>query len=202
MLSLPGFTDNWGLRRLEIDSRKERSLLNERLVQAADWSEQRCQISDPSFCLRSEPLRPSLVLGEDFPRYSWDYKANPLAEVETLVNKRTELMRAHHHTQADTNPSSTGRLLLYYPHETLSDGAAWQITSGYFDDWNMPPWDTWIWYGQMTGGEYLLSWVPGPFVELVSAGIWANPEECIQWLRPDFQKSASNTRPATADLVN
>ncbi len=201
MLSLPGFTDNSDLRQLAIDSSEERAQLNERLAQAANWSEQRCQISNPPFCLRSELLRPSLVLGENFPRYSWDYKANPLAEVEALVNKRAELMRAEHHTQTSARPSSTGRLLLYYPHETLSDGAAWQITSGYFDEWNMPPWDTWIWYGQMTGGDYLLSWVPEPFVELVSAGIWANPEECIRWLRPDFHKLAYNTRPATADLV-
>ena len=31
-------------------------------------------------------------------------------------------------------------------------------------------------------GNYLVAWIPPDFVELASAGIAVNPEECIQWL--------------------
>ncbi|MCY1043009.1 hypothetical protein OV208_16940 [Corallococcus sp. bb12-1] len=61
-------------------------------------------------------------------------------------------------------------------------------TGGFFDDDNVPPWDTWV--GQFRedpempqqSQDYIISWVPPVFVEAVARGIQANPEYCIQWL--------------------
>jgi hypothetical protein len=112
--------------------------------------------------------------------------------VEQLAMKRAALL----HTQ-DTSflqplqlrPS--GRLLAFDPQGTLSDGAATAATQGFFDDDNVPPWDTWIWYviNDLVSNlpwwqgcdSYLLSWVPNALVAVVEVGIDSNPEECIRW---------------------
>jgi hypothetical protein len=83
-----------------------------------------------------------------------------------------------------------GRLLLFAPDETLSDGAAEVLSTGFFDADNVPPWDTWVDYIEdaptteqhATTASYLVCWVPPFLIEAADAGIWANPEECIEWL--------------------
>jgi hypothetical protein len=76
-----------------------------------------------------------------------------------------------------------GRLLAYEPDVNLADGAAMVATGGYLDVDNVPPWDTWVDYvDEVDGASYLVSWVPPSFVESVSDGVEANPEQCIWWL--------------------
>ena len=81
-----------------------------------------------------------------------------------------------------------GRLLVYFPDAELADGAAEVESSGFFDVFNTPPWDTWVALRRDERGEdrgysvYLVSWVPSVFLDLASAGIGVNPEECILWL--------------------
>jgi hypothetical protein len=88
-----------------------------------------------------------------------------------------------------------GRLLAYFPDDNLFCGTAEHETQGFFDVNNIPPYDTWVWMVSRTAtftwedgvrGEtdrnYLVAWIPPDFVELASAGIAVNPEECIQWL--------------------
>ena len=88
-----------------------------------------------------------------------------------------------------------GRLLAYFPNDNLSDGFAETKSQGFFDANNIPPYDTWVWmvrnvqgftYDDGARGEieanYLVAWIPPDFIELASAGIAVNPEECIQWL--------------------
>ncbi len=63
-------------------------------------------------------------------------------------------------------------------------------SSGYFDEANTPPWDTWVQFIEDRNAQgrewqpfhsYLLAWVPAQWHALVSAGIEANPEQCIRW---------------------
>ena len=81
-----------------------------------------------------------------------------------------------------------GRLLIYFPHADLCDGAAQLQSQGFFDVFNTPPWDTWIGYfcdqrsTDLSYKSYLLAYVPVSIVELASEGIDVNPEQCIQWL--------------------
>ncbi|GAB4135473.1 MAG: hypothetical protein Tsb009_01790 [Planctomycetaceae bacterium] len=81
-----------------------------------------------------------------------------------------------------------GKLLLFFPDATLSDGAAEMESEGFYDVSNTPPWDTWISYFEdrtpIHGSydTYLLAFVPAELVELAEIGITINPEECIQWL--------------------
>jgi hypothetical protein len=83
-----------------------------------------------------------------------------------------------------------GRILLFDPSATLTDGAAEIASGGFFDVDNIPPWDTWVCFvyeatyrtSQSRGFDgYLVSWVPPYFIECVNAGIEVNPEQCIGW---------------------
>ena len=90
-------------------------------------------------------------------------------------------------------PLFGGKLLVYFPEETLSDGAAEGESQGLFDVFNVPPWDTWVgifeddhhailFPNRALPSRYLLSWIPPSFVRLASNGIEVNPEQCITWL--------------------
>lgn len=92
------------------------------------------------------------------------------------LNVERELQRTH-------------AFLLVEPASSMSDGAASGVSAGYFDDNNMPPWDTWIMPLPLLSGVSsstweepgLLCWVPSWAREAVEAGIYVNPEQCLQW---------------------
>ncbi|MFV8755228.1 hypothetical protein ACNOYE_32160 [Nannocystaceae bacterium ST9] len=79
-----------------------------------------------------------------------------------------------------------GRLMVYFPHQNLCDGAAETVSEGFFDVDNAPPWDTWVaCFHDRTKpelGPYVIAWIPEPFIAFADAGIGVNPEECIAWL--------------------
>ncbi len=81
-----------------------------------------------------------------------------------------------------------GRLMVYFPDGDLCDGAAEQETEGFFDVFNVPPWETWVGYFEESSrrrgsyDSYLLAYVPSALVSLADSGMLVNPEECILWL--------------------
>jgi hypothetical protein len=90
-----------------------------------------------------------------------------------------------------------GRLMVYFPDGDLSDGAAEQETGGFFDGYNVPPWETWVGYFEESSGSrgsydsYLLAYVPSALVNLADSGMLVNPEECILWLSQTANKIRS-----------
>ena len=104
-----------------------------------------------------------------------------------------------------TVDSAAGRLLVYFPDGTLSDGAAAVASDEFFDDDNAPPWGTWIGYFAEAPGDpnystYVLAWIPAAFVAAADAGIDANPELCIAWL-DDAQIELRQVGPLEPDRV-
>jgi hypothetical protein len=126
------------------------------------------------------------------------------------------------HPQEPATDLAGGRLLLFAPDETLSDGAADVSSGGFFDSDNVPPWDTWVAYiddlaidpqfdhpwflgayhdyqkitHQPMPLSYLVCWVPPCLLEVAEAGIDVNPEECIEWLADrdtDFTRALQGT---------
>jgi len=93
---------------------------------------------------------------------------------------------AHHlDLTVDGEWSRPQAFLVVEPAQSLSDGAARVASSGYFDDDNFPPWDTWVaavsprqGYEQTPG---LLCWVPEWVHEHALRGLSMNPEECLHW---------------------
>jgi hypothetical protein len=139
--------------------------------------------------------------------------ADPKTSLRTFEPKYDHLSSQHHQVfcvsldrsnhlrsigQDDLVPVTDlrgGRLLAYFPDDTLSDGVAADESNGFFDDVNIPPYDTWVWMVQdvrtvaLEDGakrempaNFLVAWVPPAFIELANKGILVNPEECIAWL--------------------
>jgi len=127
---------------------------------------------------RSAVLSPgqSLTLSDD-----------PCMLVDEVCARRKRLL-------AERNCETTaeignGKLLLYYPYLTLSDGAAEIVSEGFFDANNEPAWDVWVFcetneslYDAQDYGTCLLNWIPNGVIELVEPGIHINPERCLEWV--------------------
>ena len=81
-----------------------------------------------------------------------------------------------------------GRLLVYFPDADLCDGAAQAESDGFFDVYNVPPWDAWVGYFEdsldrsRSYDSYLIAYVPEKILTLATDGILVNPEACIMWL--------------------
>jgi len=128
--------------------------------------------------LRSLELEPS----SDF--YA---SKNPAEMVATLCRERSKLLNEKAAQRKD-RVQRGGKLLLYYPEDSLFDGAAELASGGFFTANNEPPWNTWLFYGVIDLGlpgeaeGYLLSWVPEEYVRIAQRGIDVNPEGCLEWV--------------------
>jgi hypothetical protein len=112
---------------------------------------------------------------------------NPAEMVATLCIERSKLLNEKAAQRMDRVRKS-GKLLLYYPKDSLFDGAAELASGGFFTANNEPPWNTWLYYGEIDPGlpdeaeGYLLSWVPEEYVQIAQRGIAVNPEGCLEWV--------------------
>ena len=91
--------------------------------------------------------------------------------------QRSDLLRTRGVNVSKITPS--GKVLRFYPSETVADGAAEVSSLGFFDVDDTPPWDTWFCYA----AEAILAWIPEDCVSRVQAGIDANPVDCIHWVQ-------------------
>lgn len=175
-----------------------------RLEETLAWYLAKAPIADPKTDLRTEALAPTGDVAHpnkqrwiDFPR-PWTEEMRRVydqvqaeaprlrqAIVDEVASKRHALLRAP--LLNDPEKSSLlekGRLLIYLPEENLFDGAAEAASQGFFDVDNLPPWDLWLLSvveEQQRPNTYLIAWIPPKCVELTTAGIEVNPEECICW---------------------
>jgi hypothetical protein len=154
------------------------------LLDAQKW----CSLSAPvKHNLRSPELDPASILQirnreihdrEDIHRWVQEtYEAYRRAVAE-IAAKRSALLDATVPSSENAKSNYQGRLLLYHPQETVSDGAAEASSKGFFDAEDAPPWDTWLAYFE--GG--IVSWVPEHLISRAQVGIDANPVDCIHWL--------------------
>jgi hypothetical protein len=142
-----------------------------RLAQTIVWCAARADPTDPRDSLRDERLRPRVL------------EADRESAVNALAGNRAWRVQGARPV-ATADDLAGGRLLVYFPDDDLSDGAAEAETRGFFDVNNAPPWATWvgIFRDEENGGsDYLISWVPASLVDIVERGIAVNPEECIRW---------------------
>lgn len=151
--------------------------ISESLRQVAGWYELfRGRPSARSY--RSSKLNPEASLVDS---------TDACEVVNKLRGKRSELL-AWQQATASSPRVSGGRLLLYYPQLSLSDGAAELATGGFFDVNNEPPWDFWVFCGHdeavpdpQSYSTYLLSWIPDELIKIADQGIQVNPERCLEW---------------------
>ena len=128
---------------------------------------------DPSALLRVTPFGESNI-GIWLQRKRESYQS----AINAINANRSALVRDRNIKVADPAVAkSKGRLLLYEPLETVTDGASDSSSRGFFDIEDAPPWDTWFLYSEGS----IFSWVPEALVQDAQAGIDANPVDCIHW---------------------
>jgi len=157
------------------------------LAETAAW----CSLkTSRSHGLRTPALDPSAMLE---PRrwieaegsiHNWVKKKSESYRLATshIAQRRSDLLQemnvpiSEEYKQGQTQ----GRLLIYLPMETVTDGASEGSSKKFFDIEDAPPWDTWVWHSNGT----ILSWVPRDLTSRAQAGIDANPVDCIHWAVP------------------
>jgi hypothetical protein len=151
------------------------------LAEAVVWCAARASLQDPCKSLRTLPLPAS----QDFWRRSPALQAAWIADL--IAERRFRIWACGVPRDTIKSPHD-GKLLLFYPDGSLSDGAAEVASRGFFDNDNVPAWDSWVYYGNDGSGSsrncdqsFLVSWIPRKFVPLVNDGIAVNPESCIEW---------------------
>ena len=148
------------------------------LAQTIAWCDPRADPRDPAASLRSVELRPQMLADDR----EWVVPA--LAAHRSYADAATKMAKP----VTTASDLRGGRLLIYFPDAELADGAAEAESGGYFDVFNTPPWDSWVALlrddrtDDLGYSVYLVCWVPSVFVDIASAGIGVNPEECILWL--------------------
>ena len=138
--------------------------------------------------LRSAALQSAARFLVDFNEYDDQGLA---AGLEVFRKVRRDLSTGHEASvyhpdlHLHTELSRLGALVIMEPSNSLSDGAARVASHGYFDNNNIPPWDTWITTVPPRPGGWgslgLLCWVPKWARQHVEDAIAVNPEECLHW---------------------
>lgn len=123
----------------------------------------------------TRPWRPSTI-GERLSQW-------PESTVRgVLTSRRAEMARIGVSASevADTLGTS-GRILCCGVNASLFDIVCQQESSGFLDEDDIPPCDTWVGLVPL-GIQYLLAWVPGRHVQDVSAAMPCCPTEAYVWL--------------------
>lgn len=145
------------------------------LRDAKSWSSRKLNGSTDFSCLRSPVLSASHA-GID------DSYSQSMAAINALVETRSRLLGTH-----DVNDWQTGRLLCCDVAASEASGASELASDGYFNEFDLPPWDTWVaWVKNDNPAHedngFLLAFVPPSFSKCVQSGIDANPVNCVFWL--------------------
>ena len=151
-------------------------VLHSRIAEAIGWCRLILQDGDWQPSLRTEQLQPRL-LHDGIDQLVCDLGYSRSWQIRPKVSET-----------ADVPDALGGRLLVYFPDGDLADCAAMSESEGFFDEHNVPPWDTWISFfdDKSPSGRgydrYLLAYVPRELIGHAARGIRVNPEECIVWL--------------------
>ena len=122
---------------------------------------------------RSPSLQPSFLGSDRF------------ATIESVARRRSTLLKRN--AAKSENSSFGGRLVSIFIDESHTDGVADKATNGFFDLYDIPPWDTWIAMGHShrtndaTKETFLLAWVPSEFISRVDDAIGASVSSSIVW---------------------
>jgi hypothetical protein len=156
------------------------------LAEAVTWVQLHFDELDPEYSLRNSEFDECVnpyVQDRAIPSRS----DNCPIIMECVRRIRRRKLEAAGHVYSPALPMAPqGRLLAYWPDWTLSHGAAWEVTHGFFYYDDSPPVGSWVWFDNEPMwaprlGGYLLSWVPGSIIDRVTAAIEEEPTECIQW---------------------
>lgn len=146
------------------------------LAQAVAWCNPRVDPETPATSLRSHELCAALPESAIDGGY-WQ----TLDVVNRLIGLRATLV-----PHATAPQVHAGRLVCCDVSASVASGGSRLYSDEYFDDFDVPPWDTWVaWFPDRNPVQpdngYLIAWVPPAFCDLAQRGIDANAAECVFW---------------------
>jgi len=107
----------------------------QRLAETIAWCSSRPRPWSPSTTFRSADIAPEFGRTS---RKAWVQSVAHLRHLR-LGGAKISLRKIYGHH---------GRLLAFFPDDSLDCGVASDETEGFFTDGNVPPWDTWVAYLQ------------------------------------------------------
>jgi hypothetical protein len=157
-------------------------LFKRQLAETITWCGRNFAPQDIEGSLRTiMPAPPASLLGlSGEERESWIYATIKQRTKELQETKQTLLTNL-----------AVGRLLIFYPDFSPSDGGVTAVSKGFIDDEYFPARDSWVYYDYEhvllpnkapATINYLISWVPPQILELVDEAIEDDPVQSIQWL--------------------
>jgi hypothetical protein len=162
-----------------------------RLAQTIAWCSHRQVLHDIRGVFRSPELAPARPFVEErrLPdgTYAHDYLSpdERAAVVEFLAEKRARLLADRRIEVPHVPPDMAGgRLLAVDIDLSVWDGLSESESEGFFDVWDVPAWDTWVYFQRVEERDTLLCWVPPPLIPLADCGITVNCTACIEWASP------------------
>ncbi len=140
--------------------------LHERLAETVSWCTRRAAMGPLGEALRSGPLAPP-------PSHPWGDTVRTVAEAR--------LQQLGRSWRRALKPLGDGRLIIYFPTPPHSRGRSQDVTEGFFDARDTPPWDTWVAYLEEVHQSYLLAWVPPAAIPGVTVAL-TPPIGSLRWL--------------------
>jgi hypothetical protein len=158
------------------------ALFRRQLAEAVTWCGKNFEPEDVGGSLRVlTPAPPASMLGvSGEERESWIYGTIAQRSKELQEKKQTLLTNL-----------TVGRLLIFYPDLSPSDGVVTPPSKGYIDEEYFPAWDSWVYYDYEhvilpnkapATINYLISWVPPQIIDLVDEAIEDDTAKSLQWL--------------------
>lgn len=144
------------------------------LAEAANWCESRFAEATRD-CLRSSVLRPTRL----FMAANHEKDAVAQSSVQQVVAKRHGLLLG---TPLRAPASLGGRVLSLDLKDNLFHGLAMEGTNGFFDEQDMPAWDSWVAYYE----PVLLVYIPRALVKRTQReAISTCPTNSFRWAATD-----------------
>lgn len=163
-------------------------IFKSRLAETITWCTTGNSLNDPALSLRSSILRPPSL------RLSNRFKIELQNVVNALAEERAQCMRSWNYKEINPAQDLAGGQLLLCTSatESIPDGGVSSSSRGFYDEDDLPPWDTWICYlimnsddvalpGWQYQKEYLVSWVPEVWVDLAKIGVEEHFLDCMSW---------------------
>jgi hypothetical protein len=144
--------------RSEPDFTESFEPFQERLAETISWCLRAVKLGPLGTSLRTPTYVPP-------PALPWPDTVRAVAEARLKVLGRS--------WRRTLDPLGGGELLIYRTGHPGSGGRARDVSEGYFDGRDIPPWDTWVAWIEEPDRQYVVCWVPQEAMGVAVAGMGA-----------------------------
>lgn len=152
------------------------------LRQTAAWC---LQSFRRGFALRSQELRPDLLVSDDPLTQLYaihDHQGSLPASVSAICDRRSQLIEELRISVPSIDDCEIAGRVLCTDFDSDSCAAATVPSFGYFNDCDIPGWDSWFAYQCTDRYTRVYCWVPNEMYDAVNHGINVIPVECVWWV--------------------